>query len=325
MSESRMRAFSSDEWTLVALALSKLPGIGRRRLRRALAMLRQSTLDSEDRGSEQLDEVLRLAALPAIAPSARDQAWDAALRMQDRCWQQNWHVYVFGGARYPSPLLRSSDPPALLFGEGVPITVAVPRVAIVGTRQPTEWGRETAAACARLCAERGAVVVSGLAVGIDAEAHAAVVAAHGTTWATLPCGLDRLYPPEHRDLAAQIVDAGGTLISEYWPGSGARRDRFIERDRLQVGLSGLLLVVEAGRRGGTQHTIGFAPAADVPIWVALPDAAVAGSPAPVQLGTFDLWRGGSPRVTAAALEAWIVEARSSLSTTDGAHATTSLF
>lgn len=325
MTDPRLSASGTDEWTLVALALSKLPGIGRRRLRRALVALRQSTLDPEDRGSEQLDDVLRLAGLAAIGRFERDRAWDQALRMQDRCWQQNWHVNTFGGAQYPPSLLRLTDPPALLFVEGAAMTFAGPRVAIVGTRQPTAWGRQMATACARRCAERGAVVVSGLAAGIDAEAHAAVVAARGRTWATLPCGLDRLYPPEHRDLANQIVDAGGTLISEYWPGTRARPDRFVERDRLQVGLAGLLLVVEAGRTGGTQHTIRFAPSAGVPVWVALPDTAIAGSPDAAQFGTFDLWRSGSPRATPAALEAWIVQASSSVSPTEGSDAPSLLF
>lgn len=307
-----------DGLALVALALTKLPGIGRRRVRRALGPLRQADVPAGEAGREALGFALSALSLPAPTDGTLDRAWDAALRVRDRCWEEGWQVWVIGGPGYPAPLTRLADPPVVLFAEGPPLAAERPHLAIVGTREPTPWGRSMAAACARVCAENGAIVVSGLAAGIDSEAHWAVVNAGGRTWATLPGGLDRIYPPGNRGLSIRIVEGGGTLVTEYWPGSAPRPQRFIERDRLQVGLSSLVLVIEMGRTGGTHHTVRCARATDVPVWTTLPDDAGTGPTPSAQLGTRDLWRAGSPQVTPADLLAWIARARVGAAAPDAA-------
>jgi predicted Rossmann fold nucleotide-binding protein DprA/Smf involved in DNA uptake len=145
-------------------------------------------------------------------------------------------------------------------------------------------------------------VVSGLAAGIDTVAHTAVVERQGVTWATLPGGLDVIYPPSNRRLAARIVETGGALISEYLPGTRPLPRFFVERDRLQAALADLVVVVETEPRGGTMHTVRVARSLRVPIRVAFPDdAAVVSETGPgalpeVERGTWALLQDGEPRL-----------------------------
>lgn len=127
-------------------------------------------------------------------------------------------------------------------------------IAIVGTRKPTAYGRQVTAAIASRFAERGAVIISGLAHGVDGIAHEAALRAGGITIAVLPTGLDQIYPSAHRRLAEQIVTGSGALISEYAPGTPPLPYRFLERNRLVSGLADIVIVTEAGIRSGTMNT-----------------------------------------------------------------------
>jgi DNA protecting protein DprA len=119
-------------------------------------------------------------------------------------------------------------------------------------------------------AEANAVVVSGLAPGIDTAAHEKAIAAGGRTWAVLAMGIDAIAAPSQRALAAKILDSGGALLSEYPPHAPARKHQFVARDRIQAGLSDAVLLVESELEGGAMHTVRFAQRAGVPIWVTLP-------------------------------------------------------
>ena len=127
-------------------------------------------------------------------------------------------------------------------------------VSIVGTRKPTTYGRQVTVDIASRLAERGAVVISGLAHGVDGIAHEATLKAGGSTIAVLPSGLDQIYPSAHRGLAARIVEQGGGLISEYAPGTPPLQYRFLERNRLVSGLGDIVIVTEASIRSGTMNT-----------------------------------------------------------------------
>jgi DNA processing protein len=127
-------------------------------------------------------------------------------------------------------------------------------VAIVGTRKPTAYGRQVTAEIASRLAERGAVIVSGLAHGIDGIAHEASLKVGGHTIAVLPSGLDQVYPSAHRNLAERITTQGGALVSEYNPGTPPLQYRFLERNRLVSGLADIVIVTEAGIRSGTMNT-----------------------------------------------------------------------
>jgi DNA processing protein len=129
-----------------------------------------------------------------------------------------------------------------------------PCVAIVGTRHASGYGRSCAAEIAEELARAGVTVVSGLAIGIDAEAHLATVAAGGRSVAVLPSPLDRVYPPRHRGLAARLVATGGALISELAPGHSPGKPDFARRNRIIAGLVRAVVVVEAPDRSGALLT-----------------------------------------------------------------------
>ena len=134
----------------------------------------------------------------------------------------------------------------------------MPTVAIVGTRRPTAYGKEVAHKLAFELAGKGVVVISGLALGIDGIAHRGALEAGGTTIAVLANGLPTIYPSSHKDLAGQIIERSGGIISEYEPEASARMYQFLERNRIISGLSDAVVIVEAAARSGTLNTASHA-------------------------------------------------------------------
>lgn len=133
-----------------------------------------------------------------------------------------------------------------------------PSVAIVGTRKPTAYGREVTTRLATDLAKRGIVIISGLALGVDAIAHRAVLDIGGTTIAVQANGLSRLTPTTNRQLGEDIEAHGGAIISEYEPNEPPYQARFLERNRIVSGLSDAVLITEASARSGTLNTAGHA-------------------------------------------------------------------
>lgn len=165
-----------------------------------------------------------------------------------------------GERGYPPLLSRIPDPPSSLWlrGDAGPALLAEPAVAIVGARACSGYGRSVARSLAGGVAEAGALVVSGLARGIDGEAHRGALAVAGRTVAVLGCGVDRDYPAAHAELARAIVAGGGLLVSEYEPGVEPAPWRFPARNRIIAGLSAATVVVEARERSGALITADFA-------------------------------------------------------------------
>ena len=158
------------------------------------------------------------------------------------------------------PLLRAiHDPPPGLFlrGEANVELLARPAVAIVGARACSAYGRQIARSLGRDLAAAGLVVISGLARGVDAEAHRGALEAAGATVAVLGCGIDRDYPAAHRELAKQVA-ATGMIVSEYAPGVEPAPWRFPARNRIVAGLCAATVVVEARERSGALITADFA-------------------------------------------------------------------
>lgn len=133
-----------------------------------------------------------------------------------------------------------------------------PTVAIVGTRKPTAYGREVTARIASDLAKRGVVIVSGMALGVDAIAHTAALDAGGTTIAVLANGLHRYYPATNTQLGNRIVANGGAILSEYEPGVEPREFQFLERNRIVSGLADAVIITEAAARSGTLNTAAHA-------------------------------------------------------------------
>jgi DNA processing protein len=160
-----------------------------------------------------------------------------------------------GRTEYP-PLLRAiPDPPPTLWlrGDAPTELLARPAVAIVGARACSSYGRSVARSLGRELAAAGLVVVSGMARGIDGEAHRGALDVGGITVAVLGCGIDRDYPAAHRDLAGRIVERG-LIVSEYEPGIEPAPWRFPARNRIIAGLASTVVVVEAPEHSGALIT-----------------------------------------------------------------------
>lgn len=156
-------------------------------------------------------------------------------------------------ATYPPELHEIFNRPPLLFVRGtLSQSRSLPAIAVVGTRKPSDEGIFRARRLATELAESGLEVISGLASGIDTVAHAAVLEVGGRTSAVMGTGLDRLYPPENRDLANRIVDRGGALISQFFPGQPPARWTFPMRNVVMSGLAMATVVVEASETSGAR-------------------------------------------------------------------------
>ncbi len=162
-------------------------------------------------------------------------------------------------AAYPHLLAAIHDPPAQLFvrGGGVDAILAGPAVAVVGARACSSYGRSVTRSLARELAAAGLVVVSGMARGIDGEAHRGALESGGATVAVLGCGIDRDYPAAHGELSRRIREHG-LVVSEYEPGTEPAPWRFPARNRIIAGLCSATLVVEARERSGALITADFA-------------------------------------------------------------------
>ncbi len=181
---------------------------------------------------------------------------------------------ALGDPEYPPLLGEIHDPPFGLFVRGAPLANEGPALAMVGTRSATGKGLSLAVELAREAALAGIPVISGLARGIDAASHRGALAARssdpeaGGTLAVLPVGIDSVYPPSHRGLAAAILEKGGSLVSEYPPGEGPRTWRFPERNRIIAGIARATLVIEAPADSGALITANHALDAGRDVWVA---------------------------------------------------------
>jgi DNA processing protein len=198
-------------------------------------------------------------SLQQLGLTTRTAAWlarpDEALIDSDLRWLDGAGATLLSAtsAEYPPLLRESPDAPAVLYVLGKPRVLNEPQLAMVGSRNPTAGGRDTARAFAAFFARAGLTITSGLALGIDTASHEGALAADGFTIAVLGCGLDQVYPVENHGLAKRIA-AAGALISEFPPGTPALRPHFPQRNRIIAGLSYGTLVVEAARRSGSLIT-----------------------------------------------------------------------
>jgi DNA processing protein len=163
-------------------------------------------------------------------------------------------VVAVGDAEYPARLMELADPPGCLFVRGRALELgAVRPVAIVGSRTCSPAGLEMAAALGSALGEAGSCVVSGAALGIDAAAHTGALHAGGPTVAVLGCGIDVVYPRSNRELFERLAD-GGTVLSEYPPGTPPEPFRFPARNRIVAGLASAVVVVEGANGSGSMIT-----------------------------------------------------------------------
>ncbi|MCL6414260.1 DNA-processing protein DprA [Aestuariirhabdus sp. Z084] len=188
----------------------------------------------------------------------RGDFWQYGCRQLERTRQ--WlnepgnHVLCLEDDAYPELLRQLPDPPPLLYVRGQVEALLSPQIAVVGSRQCSYQGAEIAFEFAYQLSLYGLTMTSGLARGIDTQAHRGALKAQAPTLAVLGTGIDRCYPAENSQLAAELVDTGGALISEFCLGLEPRAGNFPRRNRVISGLSRGILVVEAGLKSGTLIT-----------------------------------------------------------------------
>jgi DNA processing protein len=181
---------------------------------------------------------------PAAAPTSAERAW---------LEQPRHHVVPFTDPSYPALLRGAEHYPTALYVAGNAAALNDPQLAIVGSRNPTPQGRDTAHDLAEYLAGRGLVITSGLALGIDSEAHRGALMAQGITLAVLGSGADVVYPRSNRSLSIEIRQQGA-LVSGFPLGTPPRRENFPQRNAIIAALSLGTLVVEAARRSGSLIT-----------------------------------------------------------------------
>lgn len=231
------------EW----LAVLRAPGIGPVRFAALLERISApAELLTAARASGDLPEAARLALRePDWAAVDVDLAWSVL---------DGNRILSLAGPDYPDQLREIPDPPPLLFVHGDASCLHTPQLAMVGSRNPTPGGRDTAQVFAEHLAGAGLTITSGLALGIDTAGHQGALAAGGRTIAVMGTGLDRVYPARNRDLAHAIAAAGGALVTEFPLSTPPQPENFPRRNRLISGLSLGTLVVEAALRSGSLTT-----------------------------------------------------------------------
>jgi DNA processing protein len=246
-----------DAW----IALAAVEGLGETLLPRLCAafggageLLQRARSGRPQRFARELRQAaavpLRGTLAAAIVATADDPG-----AVQRRLAQLGGWVVTPWDASFPRALRRIEPPPPVLFGQGeVGVLERAPLVAVVGTRRPTPGGRLLATRVATALADRGATVVSGLAVGIDGAAHAAVAQVRAPTVAVIGGGLAVGVPRAHRVLAEAILDTGGAIVSEHAPDVRPTRGTFPRRNRIISGLATAVVVIEAPVRSGALIT-----------------------------------------------------------------------
>lgn len=236
------------ETTKFWLALLRTPGLGSRTLIKLLDRCSPPQLFAESSAS-----LTALGLKERSVQALRHPDWDRV--EQDLAWLEHPDsgLITFTDAAYPPLLKAIADPPPALFIRGNPALLSTPQIAVVGSRNPSSLGTQTAEDFAKTLARQGFTITSGLALGIDAASHWGALKAQGATIAVAGTGLDRIYPARHQELARKIV-ATGAMVSEFPPGTPAKANHFPRRNRIISGLSIGLLVVEAAKQSGSLIT-----------------------------------------------------------------------
>ncbi|KTD37551.1 protein smf [Legionella moravica] len=232
------------------LALNRMNKVGPRTVRKLLKRWPDLT-ELFNLSKSALEE----AGLPSVLAQTITE-FNLDQIQEDLAWQNgasDHHLLTWNSPEYPELLKEISDPPVILYAKGQLSSFDHPQLAVVGSRNPSITGSENARSFAKSLASHGITIVSGLALGIDGQAHAGCLEAHGQTIAVLGTGINCIYPRRHIKLAEQITQ-NGLLLSEFPLNSPPIAGHFPRRNRIISGLSLCTLVIEAAIRSGSLIT-----------------------------------------------------------------------
>ncbi|NOZ52134.1 MAG: DNA-protecting protein DprA [Gammaproteobacteria bacterium] len=232
------------------LALHHAPGVGPAKLN---VLMQQSIqpFDLLGPGQQTLFDHLHLNT--KTRAYLRQPDWHAIDKDLKWAQQTNCFIIPVTSTHYPTQLRQIADPPTLIFVQGDPELLHYPQLAMVGSRNPTHQGQETAAEFAKHLSLAGLIITSGMALGIDTASHQGALSGSGLTIAVAGTGLDYIYPSKNKELAENIASEGA-LVSEYITGTRPLKHHFPQRNRIISGLSTGTLVVEAAMQSGSLIT-----------------------------------------------------------------------
>lgn len=190
----------------------------------------------------------------------------ACSRIVEESVEKGIQLIGYGDAAYPTHLKDCYDPPILLYYKGACSLNLPQSVAIIGTRNHTDYGRQVTEKITQEMAERNIGIISGMAYGIDGLAHRSAIHSGTITIGVLAHGLDHIYPSVHTALGKEIIHHGGALVTEFPIGTKAERHHFPIRNRIVAGISKAVIIVETGLRGGSMITAGMANSYNVPVF-----------------------------------------------------------
>lgn len=190
-----------------------------------------------------------------------------AERILEENHEQNIKTAIYGDEKYPRQLMHIKNPPVILYYKGSNLVENTEKaIACVGSRKPTRFSLNAINYLIPQWVHENITIISGLALGVDRLSHIATLANSGHTIAVLAHGLDRVQPRKNEKLASQILETGGTIVSEYPVGTEAEKFHFINRNRIIVGMSQGVVVFECALNSGTMHSVEFAQEQRRPIF-----------------------------------------------------------
>jgi len=247
---------------LYQVALEFIPGIGDINAKNLIAYCGSASSVFESK-------ISTLKKIPGIGPKTLDllsskEPLIKAERVVKDCERKGFQIHHFTDSSYPTKLKQAIDAPNVIYSKGN-INPGKRLLAIVGTRNATDYGRETTEKIVAGCKSLNTTIVSGLAYGIDISAHRAALKNDIPTIAVLAGGLDRIYPSIHKKYADEMLELGG-WISENPPGTKPDAHFFPARNRIIAGMTDATIVVEAAKKGGALITANIADSYDRPVF-----------------------------------------------------------
>lgn len=245
------------------IALQQISGYGSKTIKALAELSKKVCIETPQELCEFVNSSISNGLVPRVKKLIDIEELSEAIQKADWILEKSEDIGIkcisYLEPDFPQNLLKTvneegkPDVPILLYYRGDLSITKSPAVAIIGTREPTKEGVLAGEFYGEKFASQGYNIVSGLAVGCDTAGHKGALKAGGVTTSFLAHGLDMVYPPENTDLAQEIVDCGGLLMSEYPIGTNVNRYNLVARDRLQAALADTTIVIQTGVRGGTLH------------------------------------------------------------------------
>ena len=250
---------SNDNNFKSLLCIKSLPGIGNIK-----TLIVNKYLNNNFDNSKEFYDLYQHAKskeikLPNISPADFEMAYNKVELEIEKCKQHKIDMISYNDREYPIEFKSIDNPPVILFSKGdlSLLQSKQKKVAIIGSRDSSDYAKKISYNVSEDLAVNGIIIVSGLALGCDEYAHKGSLE-KGKTISILPSGLKSIYPAANQGLASQILENGGCLVTEYPFESRPNKAFFIERDRLQSGISESIILIESKINGGSMKTIDFA-------------------------------------------------------------------